>query len=492
MHMKKVFYLTLILISKFSFAQIKEIKISKPYKITEADLFSGNGPYLKSINDSFVYILTERDESKAFNIKPVKYLWEKYDAHTLEKIAEEKVPFFFNYLFGDTVAYSQTAVEGKRGWCIGKYDFRTKDSMTTDPLLKDYSKGIIYLSPDSSCFIVVDYNRNTDGAIDVSYKMIGLDLKPKMERNFTIPFFVKKRMEENLFLNQFYSDKDSNLYFSLRVKNPKERGYNSLFNYEVVKYSYTDGKLTRYDVDLGSEYYSDCAYFRTDNESQKLKIYGSYSLNYGKWIGGLYLMEFDMQSGKRTDYKTQGFTQELIDQVKETQVVKKKDREIFDLGCPQRFSSSIRSEGYLFSFDLLAAYDEMGMILLSLDEKGNTEWSSWLHFEQKISHLSRRQVHGEFSKSENNHVYYFYNDKTTKQRNPQYQKYAKSKILETHISFVSKINIENGKSVTYPLLPLAELGFNILVRTPRAYSDKVVYAIAAKKHDHVLVKIIFE
>jgi hypothetical protein len=491
--MKKHFLLLLIITCNLVQAQVKEVIVSKPFNVTEVDLYWKNEQEIISVNDSFVFVICRINNSKMLNLKPTNYTLVKYDAKTLEKISEIELPFTLDYIFHDSVAYSYRFIVGTGNYCFSRYDFRTQDTLSTEPPFEEHIKGQVFMTEDSTAFCAVKYLRNDEGKVEMTYKIIGLDFTTKFERSFSIPFFVKKYMEESFYIDDFEIDKDYNLYFSLKVQNPKERGYNDPDHYEVIKYNQADEKITRYEADLGSELYSNCTNFYINEQTNKINFWGTYSVSYGDCVNGVYLMEFDINSGNRTAYKTIKFTQELFESVKITKLTKSKDNDICYLGCPNQIKFSKKENGYLLAFSLQWDYsDRMGKVLLSLDEKGNTEWSAFQYFEQNQAHLKWGQLYSGVRAVSEDNIYIFYNDRTTKSRNSEYQKFVKSKVFDTHIPFIAKVNKQNGKIQNFPLLPLADQSMKIHGKSVKVFSDKVLYAVASKKLEHVIVKIILE
>lgn len=491
--MKKHFLLLLIITCNLVQAQVKEVIVSKPFNVTEVDLLSWqNEQEIISVNDSFVFVVCKTNKSKMFNLKPTNYTLVKYDANTLEKISELELPFTLNYIFHDSVAYSYRFIVGTGNYCFSKYDFRTQDTLSTLPPFGEHKKGQIFMTDDSTAFCAVEYLRNDEGNLEMTYKIIGLDFTTKFERSFSIPFFVKKYMEESFHIDDFEIDKDYNLYFSLKVQNPKERGYNDPDHYEVIKYNQADEKLTRYEADLGNELYSNCTNFYINEQTNKINFWGTYSVNYGDCVNGIYVMEFDITSGNRTAYKKVKFTQELIGTM-ENRIRKSKDNEICHLGCPSWIKVSTKEDGYLLAFSITIEHlQSMGELLLSIDEKGNIEWSAFQYIEQTLRHLQLSQSYCGIRTTSGNNLYLFYNDRTTKSRNSEYQKFVKSKIFDTHIPFIAKVNTQNGKIQNFPLLPLADQSMKIHGGSVKVFSDKVLYAVASKKLEHVIVKIVLE
>ena len=489
--MKKLIYFTFILFSGVATAQIKDVVLSKPIKISAVDLYKQREPNIIYANDSFVYAVITRDDSKAFNIKPEKHTLVKYDARTLEIISEINVPFAFHYVFGDTLAYS---IRYNEVQFFSKYNLRTQDSVSYIPKFDkvEESETAIRMTGDKKAIYAINYYRNSEGNIQVSYKVLGLDFKILHERDFSMPYYANKHMEERLYFNQIRIDSDYNIYFGLWVRNPKEWGYKSVHHYEVIKYTLASGKLSKYDTDIGSELYSVCTFFATDDQTKRLRVFGTYSINYGECIGGFYVTEFDMVTAQKIDFRKIPFTPELVQSVRKTGLYKSKDNELCYAGCPSFFHTISTDDNRLFYLSLFSeASERMGQLFISLDNNWNIKWTSFNYMEQKLTQIPYIQLKANVSVLSDSSICFYFNDRTTKDRNSEFQKYAKSKILDTHIPFIAKVNKENGGIERFPLIPLAEKGLILHITSVENFSGKVLYAIAAnKKQEQFLVKIV--
>jgi len=500
--MKKHLLLFLFFTYNLAQAQVKEVIVSKPFNVSEVDLYWQNEQKIISANDSFVLVELERNESKMLNMKSSKNILVKYDAKTLEKLSEKELPFSLNWVL-DSNAYSFWFHADSDNRYITKYNLLTQDTFSIEtPFEKteenekvEKKRGLLRFCEKPNAFLAIQYLRKAEGNIAMGYKVIGFDFKDKLIRSFELPFSIKKSNEESHYLHDIELDNAYNLYFRIEVENPKERKYKSPSHSEIIKYSLANEKIYRYEVDLGSDLYNLGTEFYTDEKSNILYIFGPYSINNDLCANGYYMMQFDLTSNSRILFEKFVFSEQLAGEIKKKGYSGNKKNDICYIGSPVKIRlPNVESEtGHLFKFSLNSTQsNSLGEIILRIDEKGRLEKSFFHYFEQSVGHLYSNQSGSKVLAITDTTTYIFYNDRTNRNWNPEYQKYIKSKTFDAHIPFVAVVNIDKERKVKYPLLPLAEQEMKIHPYSIVKFSDKVFYAVASKKLEHVIVKIVLE